>query len=157
MKREKVISILHYYRDIPKNIKLNERVIKNLEDQYYNTLGGMKMDGMPRAKGGTSSPVENVVLNVPRSVVKTIEEIRRDNARMEQIRGEILSELNRLAFSEKAVVLGFYIDGQQWEQISEQVNYSPRQCRNIRAAALDHLAERFARNKAISRYQFPRK
>lgn len=33
--REKVIVILHYYRDADKAIKMNERVIKNLEDQYY--------------------------------------------------------------------------------------------------------------------------
>ena len=34
MKREKVILILKYYRDIDKAVRLNERVIKNLEDQY---------------------------------------------------------------------------------------------------------------------------
>lgn len=38
MNREKVIVILHYYRDADKAIKMNERVIKNLEDQYYSTL-----------------------------------------------------------------------------------------------------------------------
>lgn len=38
--REKVITILRFYRDVDKTIKLNERVIKNLEDQYYTTLGG---------------------------------------------------------------------------------------------------------------------
>ena len=37
--REKVITILRFYRDVDKTIKLNERVIKNLEDQYYTTLG----------------------------------------------------------------------------------------------------------------------
>ena len=39
MNREKVIVILRYYRDADKAIKMNERVIKNLEDQYYSTLG----------------------------------------------------------------------------------------------------------------------
>ena len=32
--REKVITILRFYRDVDKTIKLNERVIKNLEDRY---------------------------------------------------------------------------------------------------------------------------
>ena len=50
MKREKVISVLRFYRDIEKSIKLNERVIKNLEDQYYTTLGAVNMDGMPPRK-----------------------------------------------------------------------------------------------------------
>ena len=40
MNREKVIVILRYYRDADKAIKMNERVIKNLEDQYYSTLRG---------------------------------------------------------------------------------------------------------------------
>ena len=52
MKREKVISVLRFYRDIEKSIKLNERVIKNLEDQYYTTLGAVNMDGMPHGSGG---------------------------------------------------------------------------------------------------------
>ena len=51
MKREKVISVLRFYRDIEKSIKLNERVIKNLEDQYYTTLGAVNMDGMPHGSG----------------------------------------------------------------------------------------------------------
>ena len=42
MNREKVIVILHYYRDADKAIKMNERVIKNLEDQYYSTLGSIQ-------------------------------------------------------------------------------------------------------------------
>ena len=62
--REKVITILRFYRDVDKTIKLNERVIKNLEDQYYTTLGAVNMDGMPRGKGTPSSPVERVVLNL---------------------------------------------------------------------------------------------
>lgn len=47
MNREKVIVILRYYRDADKAIKMNERVIKNLEDQYYSTLGAVNSDGMP--------------------------------------------------------------------------------------------------------------
>lgn len=155
MDKGKVISILRFYRDIDKSIKLNERVIKNLEDQYYDSVGAVNMDGMPHGKGGTSSPVERTVLNIPRSVTRTIHEMERDNEKLEKIKAEILRELNRLNFHQKAVILGFYIDGQQWEQISEQANYSPRQCRNIRDTALDRLAKRFSQNRTIANYRFP--
>lgn len=157
MKREhkKVIAILQFYRDADKTIRMNERVIKNLEDQYYTSLGAVNMDGMPHGKGAVSSPVERVVLNIPRSVTDTIEKMNRENEKLLKIKGEILSELNRLTYHEKAVVLGFYIDGEQWERISERLNYSPRQCRNIRVAALDRLAKLFRQNKAIARYKFP--
>lgn len=157
MKREhkKVIAILQFYRDADKTIRMNERVIKNLEDQYYTSLGAVNMDGMPHGKGAVSSPVERVVLNIPRSVTDTIEKMNRENEKLLKIKGEILSELNRLTYHEKAVVLGFYIDGEQWERISERLNYSPRQCRNIRVAALERLAKLFRQNKAIARYKFP--
>lgn len=157
MQREKVIAILKFYRDADKTIRLNERVIKNLEDQYYNSVGAVNMDGMPHGKGGTSSPVERTVLNIPRSVVNTIDSMERDNRKLKQIKAEILKELNRLNYHQKAVVLGFYIEGLQWERISERLNYSPRQCRNIRDGALDRLAKRFSSNGAIARFRFPEK
>lgn len=157
MQREKVVAILRFYRDADKTIRLNERVIKNLEDQYYNSVGAVNMDGMPHGKGGTSSPVERTVLNIPRSVVNTIDSMERDNRKLIEIKAAILEELNRLNYHQKAVVLSFYIDGLQWEQISERLNYSPRQCRNIRDGALDRLAKRFSSNGAIARYQFPEK
>lgn len=155
--REKVVTILRFYRDVDKTIKLNERVIKNLEDQYYTTLAGVNMDGMPHGKGTPSSPVERVVLNIPASVQQTISSMEKENRKLADIKAEILSELNRLNYHQKAVLLAFYIDGLQWEQISERLNYSPRQCRNIRDSGLDALERRFARNKAISRYKFPEK
>lgn len=155
--REKVIAILEYYRDIDKSVKLNNRVIADLENQYYTTLGAVNMDGMPHGKGGVSSPVERVVLNIPASVTKTIEDLTHDSDEMLKIKAEILSEINRLTYYEKAVVLEFYIGGEQWEQVSQRLNYSPRQCKNIRNNALDRLAVYFAKNKAVSRYRFPQK
>lgn len=155
MKREKVISILKYYRDIDKAVRLNERVIKNLEDQYYSTLGAANMDGMPHGTT-VSSTVENVVLNVPASVKVTIDSLNRENAKLAKMKAVILSEINRLTYHQRAVVLAFYIEGRQWEQISEQVNYSPRQCRNIRDEALLILGKNFGQNKTVARYNFPR-
>ena len=157
MKREKVIAILHYYRDADKTIRMNERVIKNLEDQYYSTLGAVNSDGMPHGKGGVSNPVERVVLNIPVSVTKTLERLRRETAEIEEIKKEIDLELKCLNYTEIEVIQGFYIRGEQWERLSRRVNYSPRQCRNIRDGALDRLARRFRGNKTISRYRFPEK
>lgn len=151
MKQERVIAILDFYRDIDKTVTMNERVIRNLEDQYYSTLGAVNSDGMPHGKGGVSNPVERVVLNIPQSVSDTIANMRRENEKLTAIKGEILSELNALNYREKAVIYGFYIDGLQWERLSQRVNYSPRQCRNIRNIALDRLAKRFEQNKQISR------
>ena len=102
MKQERVIAILDFYRDIDKTVTMNEWVIRNLEDQYYSTLGAVNSDGMPHGKGGVSNPVERVVLNVPQSVSDTIANMRRENERLTAIKGEILSELNALNYREKA-------------------------------------------------------
>ncbi|MPN07131.1 hypothetical protein SDC9_154397 [bioreactor metagenome] len=74
---------------------------------------------------------------------------------LEKIKVEILHELNSLTFHKKAVILGFYIDGLQWERISAQTNYSPRQCRNIRDNAIKQLMKNFSENKVIANYHFP--
>jgi hypothetical protein len=155
MNKGKAIEILKFYRDVDKAISLNERVINDLEDQYYNSVGAVNMDGMPHGKGGTSSPVETTVLHIPRSASRTIREMERENGKLEKIKSEILHELNRLNYHQKAVILGFYIRGLQWEQISEQTHYSPRQCRNIRDTALDRLTKRFTSNRMIANYRFP--
>ena len=155
--REKVAAILEYYRDIDSMIKLNGQIIKNLEDRYYTTLGAVNVDGMPHGKGGVSSPVERAVLNIPRSVTLQIEELRRENDRQEKLKAAITSELNGLNYREKAVIQRFYIEGVKWEQVSAQINYSERQCRNIRNCALDRLAKRFSTNKTISKFRFPEK
>ena len=110
MKQERVIAILDFYRDIDKTVTMNERVIRNLEDQYYSTLGAVNSDGMPHGKGGVSNPVERVVLNIPQSVSDTIANMRRENEKLTAIKGEILSELNALNYREKAVIYGFYIN-----------------------------------------------
>lgn len=157
MNREKVIEILEFYRDAEKTVKLNNRVIKNLEDQYYSSVGSPRLDGMPRAQGGGASAVENIAINIPASVRKTIQVMERENERLGKARVEIMRELNGLTFAQKTIVYDFYIQGYQWERVSAQINYSVRQCKNIRTRALDKLARRFTANKVISRYHFPAK
>ena len=72
MKQERVIAILDFYRDIDKTVTMNERVIRNLEDQYYSTLGAVNSDGMPHGKGGVSNPVERVVWRRPAPALPTV-------------------------------------------------------------------------------------
>lgn len=157
MERENVIAILHFYRDVDKSIKFNERVIQKLDNEYYTTLGAVNMDGMPHGKGMISSPVENTVLNVPDSVSATINNLKKENQKLERLKSEILKELNCLNYHQRAVILDFYIYGMQWEQISVQIHYSQRQCRNIRDHALGLLGIAFSKNMSISRCQFSRK
>ena len=157
MKRGKVISILRFFGTIDREIQMNNATIQDLNDRYYIAVGAVNMDGLPHGKGGVSKPVERVVENIPEYVRKKIEGKERRNKRLEELENAIGRELDRLTYYEKAVVLWFYVDGATWEQISGRLNYSPRQCRNIRDKALDRLGIWFSANKAIFRFRFPEK
>lgn len=157
MEREKVIAILRFYRDIPKSIKLNEREIRSIEDQYYTTLDAVSTTGAPGGKGGISNPVEKAALRIPNAISRSLEILNRENDWLERIGIEIRAAIDRLNYSEKTIILGFYIEGQKWERISARVNYSPRQCKNIRNRALSRLAKLFAQNPAILKFPFPEK
>lgn len=112
----------------------------------------------PRNGNGASAHVGTfMVANVPDYVRKKIEGKKRRNKRLEEVGTAIGRELDRLTFYEKAVVTWFYLDGATWEQISGRLNYSPRQCRNIRDKALDRLTSWFSTNKAIFTFKFPEK
>ena len=157
MKRGKVIAILRFFKTIDAEMQMNNAAIQELNDRYYITLGAVEADGLPHGKGGVSKPVENVVANIPEYVHKKIERKQRRNKKLEELGNAIGREIDRLNFYEKAVVTWFYLDGATWERISARLNYSPRQCRNIRDKALERLASRFSVNKAISSFKFPEK
>jgi len=155
MDKEKAIKILEFYRTIDKDVQFNRRIIHDLEDRYYPSVGVANIDGMPKSKGSTSSPVEAVVLNVPETVFNTLKELEEQNRKLCKLKTEILKELNTLNHVSRVIIMAFYIEGQQWAQITGQVNYSERQCKNIRDNSIDRLMIRFARNKMVSAYEFP--
>jgi nucleoid DNA-binding protein len=155
MDKGKVIKVLEFYRTIDKDVQFNKRIIHDLEDQYYPSIGVANIDGMPKGKGKTSSPVEAIVLNVPETVFNTLKELEEQNKKLCKLKTEILREMNALSHVSRVIIVAFYIEGQQWAQITGQVNYSERQCKNIRDNALDKLTTRFAKNRTVSVYEFP--
>jgi len=155
MDKEKVVTILQFYKTIDEEISLNESMIEELHDRYYSTVGAARIDGMPKAKGGVSSPVETTVLNVPESAYNTIRELTEANNKLNKVKSAILKELNGLSYLHKAVIIEFYIRGLQWVRISEHLHYSERQCKNVRNHALEKLSKNFDVNKTISKYNFP--
>ena len=56
-----------------------------------------------------------------------------------------------LAIEIAGIIFGFYLQGQKWERIAEQISYSVRQSKNIRCVALEVLGGKLARNRNISR------
>ena len=144
-----IVKVLAYFRDIPKQMKINNGIIQDLEDQHYNTLKGVQLDGMPKGKGRVSNPVEQTVLSVPEGVWETIESLQRENRKLEKVQKEITEELLKLEYRERKIVYEFYIYEHSWEKISRGF-YSVRQCKNIRNAALKKLGQIFRANTIIN-------
>lgn len=155
MEKDKVVSILNFFKTIDEEIQFNNREIREIEETYYNPLKAVDMDGMPHAKGGFSSTTETAALNVPDSARDSLEELQRQNENLRAVKREILREMNAIGYTYKAVLYDFYVKGFQWVRISEQIHYSPRQCQNFRDIGIELLSKRFTKNEVISDFPFP--
>ena len=65
MSKERVIELLEYYKDIDGEVKIYRKILEDLTDQYYNPLGAIQCDGLPKGKYNISRQTENMVLNIP--------------------------------------------------------------------------------------------
>lgn len=155
MERDKVKKILLFCRDIDGEISLNKRLLQDYEDRYYTMGGGGTLDGMPKSKYKTSSPVETVVLNIPASASTAMNELRQKSEYLCELKDTVLRELNKLSLPQKTIIYEFYIRGLQWVQISGRVHYSTTQCKKIRNRAIDNLAYQFSQNELIKKFNYP--
>lgn len=145
------VAIIEYSRDIPQTIKLNNRVIKNLEDTYYVSKATSQLDGLPKANNHISKLTEDIALNVPDGVSETIRNLNIKNERLDTLYKEILKEIQSLEYRECKVIYDFYLMNYRWEKIARGF-YSIRQCKNIRNEALKKLQKKFEKNIYISNY-----
>ncbi|MBE6012098.1 MAG: sigma-70 family RNA polymerase sigma factor [Lachnospiraceae bacterium] len=151
MDKYKVIKILEFYKRINDSISYNKKIIFSLEEEYYNCAGSINLDGMPKAVGKISKPTESKGLEMLDSYVSEhIKEIYQENDYLKNLKEEILKEIYKLPYIYKRVILEFYINDMKWEQVSEQIGYSTRQCKNIRSYAIKKLTYQFEKNKVIN-------
>lgn len=146
-----VVEIIEYCREIPQAIKLNRRVINNLEDIYYLPSSNSQLDGMPKAKNHISKITEDLALSVPDDISETIRILDEKNKRLDNLYKEILKEIQSLDYREHKVIYDFYIMNYRWEKIARGF-YSVRQCKNIRSEALKKLKKKFEDNIYIYNY-----
>jgi len=155
MNKERVKQILIFFGDIDGQIAFNVQLINSTEEKYYSLSSGAGLDGMPKAKYRTSSPTESAALNIPEAVSEAIREWRDENERLCRLKSAIAGELCRLNNTQRTVIYDFYVHGYKWARISQRLNYSERQCQNIRDSALDKLGRNFSHNKRVYEYEYP--
>lgn len=154
MEKGQVVKILTYYRNIDGEIRLYQSLVDDLES-YYDTLGGVNIDGMPKGQNHISSPTEATALNLPPDLRESIEMYTEKISELRALKVQTLKEVSRLEHRMKAVIVDYYLHGLKWEQVSARNHYSERQCKNIRNAAVESLAQRFSENAVIAGFEIP--
>ena len=154
MEKGQVVKILTYYRNIDGEIRLYQSLVDDLES-YYDTLGGVNIDGMPKEQNHISNPTEATALNLPPDLRESIEMYTEKISELRALKVQTLKEVSRLEHRMKAVIVDYYLHGLKWEQVSARNHYSERQCKNIRNAAVESLAQRFSENAVIAGFEIP--
>lgn len=154
MGKDNVIQILDYYKNIDKEIKFNNVIIEDLEEGY-NYIGSSATDNIRYDKNKITKTTEKTALNIGDTVRETLSMTEEQNKNLSKLKIEIFSEVSTLNYIEKVIIIEFYINNKKWEQISEHLNYSIRQCKNIRNKAIENLEKRFDKNNIILKYNFP--
>lgn len=152
MEKCKVIELLEYYKDIDGELNIFRKIISDLTDQYYNPIGAIQCDGLPKGKNNISRQTENMALNIPDYVSGEIGEYEEKMQQLQNLKAQMLQEISRLKLKEKRIIFDFYIYNLKWERVAERNAYSERQCKNIRDNALETLSQRFGKNQIISQF-----
>ena len=153
MNREKVIELLEYYKDIDGEVNIYRKILENLTNQYYNPLGAIQCDGLPKGKNNISQQTESMALNIPNYVSGEIRDYEARVNTLQNLKVQILQEISRLKLKEKNIIFDYYIHNMKWEQVAVRNHYSERQCKNIRDNAVEALVQRFEKNPYISEFQ----
>ncbi len=154
MTKDETIIILEFYRVIDKDIKLYSEKIKDIEDKYYS-LSSRSVVGGSGDKYRISDPTSKKALSIPKHISEERKELTQTVESLCKLKNEIGAEINALKYIHKYIILKFYIEKQKWLYISTHLNYSERQCKNIRNIALAKLSKQFEANKAIKKYKYP--
>lgn len=149
MEKEKVIELLRLYPEIDGEIKVRKNIVIDLE-QYYNPLSAIRYDGLLKKDYPVSIPTEEKAIHIPDYVREEIEFYQKEIKNLQKIKVEILKEVSRLNLKHKKIIFGFYFNRMRWDEIAERINYSDRQCKNIRDEAIIELTKAFSKNSVLS-------
>lgn len=150
MKNSEVEAILKFYKGIDLDIKIAEEWLEALESGY-NPLGAINYDGMPHGINHKSDQTAKLAMKLAEdSTGERVATLKRQIEGLKRLRTQIFKEISSLKPIYKVIICGFYIQGQKWDKVAEQINYSVRHAKNIRCTALKVLGEKLAGNRNIS-------
>lgn len=127
--------------ELLKNYTMMQASIENMQDEIEyikkeDGTTGINYDGVTTSPTHRfSSIVEDTVLSKSEKMHYLKHQIEGAKGLLERV-DRAMEGLNEI---EKAVIIGKYIEGLQWWQISGRVRYSERHCRRVRTEAIDKL------------------
>lgn len=152
MDKERVIELLKYYKDIDGEVEIYSKILENLTNRYYNPIGAIQCDGLPKGKNNISRQTENMALNIPNHVSGEVKDYENRIKTLQDLKMQIMHEVLKLEFKEKSIIYDFYINDMKWELVAVRNHYSERQCKNIRDNAIETLLHMFMNNPYISKF-----
>lgn len=140
MSYSQVEGILYNYKLIKASIENNKLRLENLELEDLEDGVSAITYGEPSSKTNKfNSVVENATIKnieakerVKRSLEKTI---AKETNKLKMID----NALSVLADTERKIIELYYIEGHQWRTVALEVNYSIRQCINLRDKAMGDI------------------
>ncbi len=140
MSYRQVEGILYNYKLIKASIENNKLKLENLELEDLEDGVSAIAYGEPSSKTNKfNSIVENA----------TIKNIEKKERLKKSIRKSIRHETNQikmidnalkaLSEIERKIIKMYYIEGKQWRNVAFEVNYSIRQCINLRNEAMEDI------------------
>ena len=112
-----------------------------MADDARRTLRSPNMSGMPR--GGKSSDLSDVVVNVLRETDMYEEQVQRINTEIDsaiKLRNCIEDCVTQLPPVQERVLTYRYVDGRSWRFIAMKMNYAEEYVKDIDARAVDAVA-----------------
>ena len=121
MEKKQVIELLEYYKDIDGEVMMYRKIINDLTDRYYNPVGAIRCDGLPKGKNNISRQTENMALNIPDYVSGEIKDYEAKVRKLQGLKAQLLQEISRLKLKEKRIIFDFYITNLKWEQVAVHI------------------------------------
>lgn len=140
MSYSQIEGILYNYKLIKASIENNKIKLENLELEEQEDGVSAITYGEPGSKTNKfNSATENAAIKnierkerLKRSIKKTI---RRETTQIKMID----NALKALPETERKIIEMFYIEGNQWRNVAFEINYSVRQCINLRNEAMGNI------------------
>lgn len=131
-------KLLYGYKDIEEFIENTEEKLKELKlEENTTTVGAINYDSIQ------VSPTFNISRTTERKALDKVEEeieLKIELYRNKKLKKEIDKAINNLSYIHKEIIQYRYLEGLEWLDIVEKMNYEERQLRNKKNESVKSIA-----------------